>query len=631
LNASRLRRHLHVFIAAALLPIFITVYYLSYWLRFEGQLGRSGFDTFRATVGWVVCAKLVCFVGMRACRGWSRPVTFYDLGVLLRAASCGAIVVTFIFYTLVPYPAIPRSVLMLDWGTTIVVVGGLRSMRRGWRETIWLLSRPAGQVRVLIAGTEETGALILRSIRQAGRPKYRVVGFINRDAKLIGARIDGVPVVGVIHDSRQLVDRYAASQILVAQGAFSGEELRHLIDDAERNLFEVRVLPSYQQLIDGNLIVQPRPLSIEDLLQRKPVELAEDDIRQWVNGQIVMVTGSAGSIGSEICRQLLQFSPRQIVAVDRSETGQFFLEDNLKSLNENVRVDLVVADVLDHSRISDVLHKYRPQVIFHAAAYKHVPLMEQHPGEAVKNIVTATRRLAELAMHSGVSSFVLISTDKAVNPTSVMGACKRTAELFVQSLSSRSPCRFVTVRFGNVLDSAGSVVQVFRKQIASGGPVIVTHPDIRRYFMTISEAARLVIQAGAIGRDGQILILDMGEQVRIVDLAADMIRLSGLQVGSDIRIKITGLRPGEKLFEELHASDEQRLPTSHPKVIIAQHIRPQDAELPRAIAELERLARTDPQKIRGQLQKIVPEYCASGLTLSFTPQATSTNQRRIAA
>ena len=504
-------------------------------------------------------------------------------------------------------------------------------MMRGWNETIWLLSRPAGQVRVLIAGTEETGALILRAIRQVGRPKYRVVGFINCDARLVGARIDGVPVVGVIGEARRLVQRYAARQVLVAQGAFSGEELRKLIDQAQHSHFEVRVLPSYRQLIDGNLVVQPQPVSIEDLLQREPVELAVDDIRQWVDGQVVLVTGSAGSIGSEICRQLLQFSPRRIVAVDRSETGQFFLEQNLKPLNEGVQVAMIVADILDHSRISDILHRHQPQVIFHAAAYKHVPLMENHPGEAVKNIVTATRRLAELAMRCGVNSFVLISTDKAVNPTSVMGACKRIAEVFVQSLSSRSPCRFVTVRFGNVLDSAGSVVQVFRRQIASGGPLTVTHPDIRRYFMTISEAARLVIQAGAIGKDGQILILDMGQPVRIIDLAADMIRLSGLQVGSDVGIKIVGLRPGEKMFEELHAGDEQRLATSHPKIIVAQSVQAQSGELPHEIAELERLARTDLQKIPAQLQKIVPEYRISGLTLSFIPQHSAAEERRIAA
>ena len=283
-----------------------------------------------------------------------------------------------------------------------------------------------------------------------------------------------------------------------------------------------------------------------------------------------------------------------------------------------MQIDLIVADVLDHHRISDILHQYRPQVIFHAAAYKHVPLMENHPGEAVKNIVTATRRLAELAMESGVSSFVLISTDKAVNPTSVMGACKRVAELYVQSLSARSPCRFVTVRFGNVLDSAGSVVQVFRQQIASGGPVTVTHPDIRRYFMTIPEAARLVIQAGAIGEDGQILLLDMGEPVRIVDLAADMIRLSGLAGRDGHRHRVHRSAARRKNVRGT-ARRRRTTPAHQPS---ENHCRPaacrsKTPNCRMSIAELERLARIDPQKIPAQLQKIVPEYCISRIDPAF--------------
>jgi FlaA1/EpsC-like NDP-sugar epimerase len=631
LNPSYMRGHLYLIILVSLLPIFYGIYYLSYWLRLEGQLGAGDLATFSATVGWIVFAKLAWFAGMRVCKGWSRLVTFYDLRILVCAATGGTITAISIYYLLAPLPAIPRSVLVLDWGTTIVVVGGMRSALRGWRETIWLLSRPAGQVRVLIAGAGETGALTLRTIRRVGRPKYRVVGFLGCDAEQVGARIEGVPIVGTIEEASRVVQRCAARQILVVQGDFSGEELRKLLDDAQRNRFEVRVLPNYRQLIDGSLVMQPRSVSIEDLLQRKPVKLDTADIRQWINGQVVLVTGSAGSIGSEICRQLLQFTPRRILAVDRSETGQFFLEKTLHPLADGTQIDILIADILDQSRVRNILNCYQPQVIFHAAAYKHVPLMESHPGEAVKNIVTATRRLAELAVESGVSSFVMISTDKAVNPTSVMGACKRTAELYLQILSERSECRFVTVRFGNVLDSAGSVVQVFRQQIAAGGPVTVTHPDIRRYFMTIPEAARLVVQAGAIGRDGQILLLDMGEPVKIADLAADMIRLSGLRVGTDIAIDFVGLRPGEKMYEELHTEGEQRLPTSHPKIIIAQHEYAKSAELAHAISELERLAITHPDKIFAQLHSVVPEYQQQMITIPFNAEHKRQQQQRIAA
>jgi FlaA1/EpsC-like NDP-sugar epimerase len=354
--------------------------------------------------------------------------------------------------------------------------------------------------------------------------------------------------------------------------------------------------------------VQPRPVSIEDLLQRQPVQLGIEGIRQWIDGRVILVTGSAGSIGSEICRQLLQFSPQRIVLVDRAETGQFFLDQELRTLANHNQIDVCVADVLDESRMRRVLMHARPHVIFHAAAYKHVPLMESHPQEAVKNIVVATRRLADLAMDYHTDSFVMISTDKAVNPSSVMGACKRVAELYVQSLGDHSSSRFVTVRFGNVLDSAGSVVQLFRQQIAAGGPVTVTDPDMRRYFMTIPEAARLVIQAGAIGQSGQILLLDMGEPVRVVDLATDMIRLSGLHVGDDIAIEFTGLRPGEKLYEELHIPGEQLLPTCHPKIIVADRVPPRVDDIRGSIDELERLACDDPEAIVGKLQQIVRGY-----------------------
>lgn len=294
--------------------------------------------------------------------------------------------------------------------------------------------------------------------------------------------------------------------------------------------------------------------------------------------------------------------------VDRSETGQFFIERELREKAGGVELEVCLADMLDETRIQNILRLHRPDIIFHAAAYKHVPLMEAHPGEAVKNIVTATRQLADLAMSHGVKSFVMISTDKAVHPTSVMGACKRAAEVYVQSLAELSSCQFVTVRFGNVLDSAGSVVQVFREQIRGGGPVTVTDPAMTRYFMTIPEAAGLVVQAGAIGNGGEILLLDMGEPVRIVDLAADMIRLSGLRVGEDIEIKFTGMRPGEKLYEELRIAGENELPTRHPKITVADRQRRDPAAVLAAIENLQATADQDAAAVIEQLQRVVPAF-----------------------
>jgi FlaA1/EpsC-like NDP-sugar epimerase len=322
-----------------------------------------------------------------------------------------------------------------------------------------------------------------------------------------------------------------------------------------------------------------------------------------------MVTGSAGSIGSEICRQLVSLGPARLVIVDRAETGQFYLERELVALADgpqrSVVIDTRLADLTDRQRLKSLLEETRPEVIFHAAAYKHVPLMESHCGEAVKNIILATRHLVDLAEQHGAQALVMISTDKAVNPTSVMGSCKRLAEQYVQARSATSSCRFVTVRFGNVLDSSGSVVPIFREQIALGGPVTVTHPDMTRYFMLIPEAAQLVIQSGAMGQGGEIFVLDMGEPVRILDLAHDMIRLSGLRVGDDIDVKIVGLRPGEKLYEELYDPGELRMPTSHPKIMVAASARRELLEVIADIGRLEALLNSPNDVIIAALREIV--------------------------
>lgn len=386
-----------------------------------------------------------------------------------------------------------------------------------------------------------------------------------------------------------------------------GERMRQLLDAARARSLDVRIVPSYSQLIDGRMVIQPRAISIDDLLRRDPVHLDLEDVRKWIDHRVLLVTGSAGSIGSEICRQLLRFTPKRLILLDRAETPLFFLNREVRELNPQVEVEMCVADVLDITRMRQIFTKYQPEIIFHAAAYKHVPLMEDHPGEAVKNIVLATQRLADVAMEHGTGSFVMISTDKAVNPSSVMGTCKRVAELYVQSLHGKSACQFVTVRFGNVLDSAGSVVPIFREQIARGGPVTVTHPHIERYFMTIPEAARLVIQAGTVGRGGQILALDMGEPMHIVDLAEEMIRLSGFQPGRDIEITFVGLRPGEKLFEQLHNVGERGVPTSHPKISVAEHCPHDPDAILNAISELEDLVDA-PGAVLAMLHAIVPEF-----------------------
>jgi len=584
------------------------VYHASYWLRFEGELGPAETRSLVLTAGWVVAAKLAIFLYFRLHCGWRRLVSFYDLVNLIKAASGSLFVVLLADRFLLASCVIPRSIYILDWGATIVLLGGTRAIWRGCRECAWPSLLTSNQTPTLIVGANEAGALLRRAMIRDTNRTYRVLGFVEADSRWQRGTIDGLPILGSLANLWDIAERHGVQEILVVKDGLSGKDLRELLEQARKRRCSVRVLPSYEQLLSGKVSVQPRPVAIDDLLRREPVALDMQSIRRWIDGRVLLVSGSAGSIGSEICRQLLQFSPKRLVLVDRSENGQFFLERELSRHGGSHDIVVCLADILDEDRMRAILAQHRPHVIFHAAAYKHVPLMEAHPGEAVKNIIVASRQMADWAIEFRCESFVMISTDKAVNPTSVMGACKRVAEMYVQSLTSFSPCRFITVRFGNVLDSAGSVVPIFRQQILEGGPVTVTHPEMRRFFMTIPEASQLVIQAGAIGKSGQILLLDMGEPVRIVDLATDMIELSGLRVGEDIAIEFTGLRPGEKLFEELRSSEESQLPTIHPKIIVADH-RPADFHrLARAIDRLENLARHAPAQIVPRLEELLPEY-----------------------
>jgi FlaA1/EpsC-like NDP-sugar epimerase len=511
---------------------------------------------------------------------------------------------------LLPNHAIPRSIVLLDWGTTIVAVGGLRALVRLLRDEGTLRLFPARCEPALIVGANDSGEALLRAIHRPARkghqPAYRIVGLLDADPRAVGNRIAGVPVVGTLDQMGDLARKLRVREVLIAAGELSGTRVRHLVETGRRQAIRVRVLPSYQQLLDERVAVQPRALAIEDLLRREPIRLDMKRICRWIERRVVLVTGSAGSIGSEICRQILPLGPARLVLVDRAETGQFFLERELRELAPDQEIIPCLGDVCDILRMEHIFQAYRPEIVFHAAAYKHVPLMQTNAGEAVKNIALATRLLADMSHQHHVRSFVFISTDKAVNPASVMGSCKRIAEQYVQSLAAHSPCQFTTVRFGNVLDSQGSVVPIFRNQIARGGPVTITHPDMTRYFMTISEASQLVIQSGAMGKGGEIFILDMGEPVRIMDLATDMIRLSGLRCGEDIEIKITGPRPGEKLHEELHALSEGYLPTSHPKIHAVVSSQYDFHQVLDAMQQLDRVASGPDPAVIAALQRLVP-------------------------
>ncbi len=594
-------------VAATLLlfiPLFTATYVVSYLLRFAGDPTSVYLSRLLATLPWILAVKLSAIAWFKLHQSWRRYVTFHDMLVVVQALSCASIAIIVVDTFLLSGLTIPRSIVLLDWGCTLVTVGAVWGLPRLLRDGGWqIFAQPVG-TRALIVGANDSGEGLLRAIRRTARLGYQPVGFVDDRPELQGCRISGIPVVGRAIEVAELARKYRAQEVLITAGELTGKEVRKLVDTASQESFRVKVLPSVEQLLREDVAIQPRSVSIEDLLQRPSIDLDLTGIRQWISGKTVLVTGSAGSIGSEISRQLLKLSPAKIVLVDRSETGQFFMERELLRLSENTEIETCLADITDRSRVDAVFCQHHVDIVFHAAAYKHVPLMEEHPGEAVKNITLATRHLVDLANEHDVTAFVMISTDKAVNPTSIMGSCKQLAEQYIQARAATSNCRLVTVRFGNVLDSAGSVIPIFREQIARGGPVTVTHPDMIRYFMLIPEAAQLVIQAGAMGQGGEIFVLDMGEPVKIQDLARDMIRLSGLRVGHDIEVEFTGLRPGEKLYEELYGEGEQHHQTAHAKILVAQGKQPDLFQVNQDLRQLEKIVDLSPEFIRNAVRKV---------------------------
>lgn len=606
LGRIRLNRH-GLMVGAMLLPVFAAIHFGAYWLRFDGQFSQNRWFQLGCTMAAVLVIKTCVFAYHRIFQGWNRYATFYDAVRLAQAATISACLLASFDYLFLAKLHTPRAVFFTDWIATLVIVGGIRCLRRWMSEgTQWLDSTKG--LPVLIVGADDDGESVLSAMRRRGSVQYNVVGFLAATESKVGGLISGVPILGTYEQALELARKYEVRDLLIASRGLSGKQVREIINATSLHDISVKVLPSYDQMLDGHVDWRPRTVSITDLLRREPVALDTQNLNRWLGGKTVLVTGAAGSIGSEICRQLLPFHPDKLVVVDRSENGQFFLEKELRKEFPDAQIQVCVADIADRHRMAALYRQHRPQVIFHAAAYKHVPLMEVNCSEAIKNIPLATKNLADLADEYEVESFVMISTDKAVNPTSVMGCSKRVAEIYVQALASQSNCRFVTVRFGNVLGSNGSVVPIFAKQIAEGGPVTVTHPEMRRYFMMIPEASQLVIQAGAMGQGGEIFVLDMGEPIKIVDLARDMVRLSGLREGEDIEIQFSGIRPGEKLFEELHIDGEMHVNTSHPKIMVAKCQQTPLDQITRSLGKLQMANGWDDEEIVRDLQRIVPEF-----------------------
>ena len=502
-----------------------------------------------------------------------------------------------------------EGVIMLDLVTTIMLLSGLRMLVRLYHEEFF--SETRGSVRrYLIIGAGNAGEALLREMLRRKEMQYEVVGFIDDNPAKMGMSIHGISVLGNVDQLPDICKKNNIDELAIAIPSASRKQLRRVVQVCQGTKLRFSTVPSLTDIASGRFRVsQMRDVDINDLLGRDVVKLDLDDIKKFLSGRIILVTGAGGSIGSEMCRQVCAFNPQLLLLVEQAENPLFFIEGELRRTFPKVQMKAVICDITDKARVTQIFSDYRPEVVIHAAAHKHVPLMEINPGEAIKNNVIGTRTVADAADAYGASSFVMISTDKAVNPTSIMGSTKRVAEMYIQDLNNTSTTRFVTVRFGNVLGSNGSVVPIFKQQIAAGGPVTVTHPEMRRYFMTIPEASQLVLQAAAMGEGGEIFVLDMGEPVKIVDLARELITLSGFRPGEDIEIEFAGLRPGEKLFEELSIEGENMLQTRHPKIAVWRNVPKERETLRNSIEQLIATAPSqDRKKIVDAIRQLVPEF-----------------------
>lgn len=502
-----------------------------------------------------------------------------------------------------------EGVLMLDLFTTVVFLSALRMLIRLYHEEFFSESHGTAR-RFLIVGAGNAGEALLREMLRRRDANYDVVGFIDDDPAKQGMSIHGITVLGNVEQLPQICKKSSIDEIAIAIPSATRKQLRHVVQVCQGTALRFSTVPSLTDIASGKFSVsQMRHVDINDLLGRDVVQLDMLQLEKFLKDKVILVTGAGGSIGSEMCRQVCAFGPKLLLLVEQAENPLFFIEGELRKNFPDVQMKAVICDIAETARVNQVYEKYHPQVVIHAAAHKHVPLMEGNPGEAIKNNVVGTRNMANAADAFGTDDFVMISTDKAVNPTSIMGSSKRIAEMYIQDLSNTSKTHFMTVRFGNVLGSNGSVIPIFNKQIADGGPVTVTHPEMTRYFMTIPEASQLVLQAATMGSGGEIFLLDMGEPVKIVDLARELITLSGFRPGEDIEIEFSGLRPGEKLFEELSIEGEDMTPTRHPKIAIWKTISKDRQTLRSGIEKVIDIAHTqDRSKIVAAIKELIPEF-----------------------
>ena len=603
------------FLVADILLIAFSMY-ASFWIRFDGKIPYEFSHYLREYIILALVVKLgfLTYFGMYGI-SW-RFFGLSDLLKLLRAVTLSSVsmgLLLFFLKSYAPFMGFPRSIILLDYIFTIGLIGTLRISKRALRE-FWIGTekQAKGKSKVLIIGAGSAGEQIGREMLNNKKSRYYPVGYIDDDLAKRGISIHGVKVMGTRKDIPRVLRTNKVDEVLVAIPSVSSKEIRKIVEIIRKSnqVDKIKILPGIADLMDGNVTLSDiQEVKIEDLLGREPVEIDFRAIKDFLSGKRVLITGAGGSIGSELSRTVRQFGPKSLVLLDIDETELFLIMRRL--ISESLDVVPVVGDINDEAKMSLVFEKFRPEIVIHSAAYKHVPMLEYYPEDAVKTNVNGTKILAELALVNGVDKFVYISSDKAVNPTSIMGSTKRVGEEMLRILNRRNRTRFICVRFGNVLGSRGSVTEIFKDQIKRGGPVTVTHPEMKRYFIVPSEAVLLVLEAAAVGEGGEAYVLDMGEPVKIVDLAREMIRLSGHEPDVDIPIVYSGLRPGEKLFEELLGAEEGSEPTEHAKIFRVRDSRMRDeGEL---LAKIDRLiglcqGNNSREEFINCLKEIVPPY-----------------------
>ena len=604
--------------------IFVFSIIASYLFRFEFSLSPIYIQQIKTVLLWIVPLKIIVFLSSGIYRGMWRYTSIRDFWLLARACLLSTLLILAVILYMSGFKGYSRAIFIVDGALTFLLIGGKLMAIRSYfaryanpkiREELF---SKVTYKKVLIIGAGAAGEKILREIFENNQLHYKVIGFIDEDPQKKGRSIHGIPVLGNLGIITSVLEKEEVKEILIAIPSAKGDQIRNIVETCKDCNVSYKILPGMGELIDGRVSIKIlRDISYEDLLGRPPVQLDAMGIRGYLDGKRVLITGCGGSIGSELCRQVIKYQPSCLILLDASEMNLFNIQMELQNERYFHKCEAILGHVQDKNLMNDIFKKYKPQVVFHAAAYKHVPMQEKNPWEAVFNNIVGSRVTMDISIKHHVERFVLVSTDKAVRPTNVMGASKRVTELIMQSVQGNDT-RLMAVRFGNVVGSSGSVIPIFRRQIEQGGPVTVTHPEINRYFMTIPEAAQMILQAGAMGEGGEVFILRMGIPVKIADMARDLIRLSGKEPDVDIKIIFTGLRDGEKLYEELITVGEDILPTGHEKIMVLRsNYQPGEGNilqesrkiLGNKIDELtEDALRHDSRAIKKILKEIVPEY-----------------------